>query len=278
MRSMEELERNQMNGDSNVLAQNLSVLESTANESEFVKLSEMLAYLKTWQRIFAQRKAQLEENLVAAFVEDKSSELRLGVKADAKQGAQFKADKENPTLNLEKSAQVNAEAGYQRGTSNKQNINALVKSSGSNGDAVTREQKARCHKELMAAFRRLGFRRLIAAEEMLGKWLWRWSTGAGLATVSFDLKPSGEMVAELIPDNPKDWPYNAFVRTGKGTWQVLDGKLTIHMEKVIFLWNPVDFIADREVASINARRVTLAGPVDNVLERPPTRGSSGTKK
>lgn len=266
MRKMEALEKAQMADDSEGLGAALAALESAANESPFVKLPELLAYHQVWQHILSQRGIQFQE----------SSGNRANQQRNVEAGLQGNAEVNSSNGAVTSSGRFGVNAGYK--SENRSESAKSVNSSGSKGDATARVQKAKCHKELMQAFARLSFRRLASAEELLGKWLWRWTKGVGPATLLFDLKPSGEMVAELIPDNPKDWPYNAFVRTGNGTWRVLDGKLTAHMEKVWFLSNPVDFMVEREVVSFTPQRLTLEGADDNILERPPPRKPTGVKK
>lgn len=108
-----------------------------------------------------------------------------------------------------------------------------------------------------------GFRKQVEASNVIGKWRWRENTLVH-GVIVFDLQADGKMFAEV--------PYSGVIKHGKGTWSLIDNKLTItgthvgalgvYLKKQLETW-----ITDREVLFSDDRVILLKGKDENRLDR-----------
>lgn len=90
--------------------------------------------------------------------------------------------------------------------------------------------------------------------QLVGKWNW--------GTVTFDLQSDGSFTAKNKPANLPDWKNpERWITSGKGTWSVRDGKLTIAMTQVwaMVLWkdHPETWIDDALIVKVTPTTVEL---------------------
>lgn len=281
LRALFNLEKQQSNKNTAVLDELRAELVKAASGSPFVELKEWDAYTAAWAHLLAQRGSQFQENTTANRSDEKSSAVNLGGKVEAKQGAQVKLDKQDPTVNVEKSVRASADASFQRNSSKKENANATTEIKGSMGDPIVLKEKARSLNALLSKIRQLGFRALVNQKELEGFWTWNWSGGPGFAQASvlLELQPDGKLLASFTP-NP--WAQQVW----GGTWSVSEGKLSA---QITGYWTGLrsfvraedaqrhqrffpaelkgELIPKRTITFGNQDRMILDGERDNTMER-----------
>lgn len=286
LRAIFNLEKQQSNKDTATVDALRAELVKAAAGSPFVELKEWDAYTAAWAHLLAQRGSQFQESTTANRSDEKSSALNLGGKVEAKQGVQVKLDKQDPTVNVEKSVGASAEAGFQNNSLKKETANTTREIKGSMGDPSVLKVKARSLNALLSKIRQLGFRELVNQKELEGFWSWNWSGGPGFvpASVLLELRPDGSLLARVYPPANR-WPNFWTQRVWGGTWSVSEGKLSA---QITGYWTGFrsfvtaedaqrqrlfpeelreEFIPKRTITFGNPDRMILDGERDNTLER-----------
>jgi hypothetical protein len=287
LRALFNLEKQQSNKNTAAVDELRAKLVKAASGSPFVELKEWDAYTAAWAHLLAQRGSRFQENTTANRSDERSSALNLGGKVEAKQGAQVKLEKQDPTVNVEKSVRASGEAGFQNSTSQKENANTTTEINGSMGDPSVLKEKARSLNALLSKIRQLGFHELVNQKELVGFWTWNWSGGPGFAQASvlLELQPDGKLLARFAP--PANlWPNLWAQQVWGGTWSVSEGKLSA---QITGYWTglrsfvtaedaqrhqrffPVELkgelIPKRTITFGNQDRMILDGERDNTMER-----------
>ena len=257
------LERAEM-GNVNSIKGELAEVKKQAETTQLGDLPCLQALILYWDLSISGRAGTIEEHVTVTDGTNTSRVLSASINGDA--DAQLSKTAKRAGIEL------HARANYENNRSTTFNGNRSIKFEGSLKDSTLRTLREQSRVQFFKELRRLGLELLPKKTDLVGKWSWRWTYNTdGPATVKFNLKPDFTMDAQIVPDNPADWPGRGWVDKGRGNWSIDEGKLRVKMLTVSIFGiqkdNPLTFIDSRKVTWFDESQIMLDGDNDKVLER-----------